>query len=104
LTFDPKSDPRFGFPDSDYPKSSYVLTIIGQQLVVAKFDVLLTFDPKSDPRFGLLDPDYPRPNYVPTINGQQLVVAKINVLLTWHKQTNKRVLVFSVIPSLQSRE
>ncbi len=66
MTFDPKSDPRFGFPDSDYPKSSYVLTIIGQQLVVAKFDVLLTFDPKSDPRFGLPDPDYPRSNYVLT--------------------------------------
>jgi hypothetical protein len=42
FTSDPKSDPRFGLPDPDYLRSNYVLTINGQQLVVAKTDVLLT--------------------------------------------------------------
>ncbi len=84
LIFDLKSDPRFGLPDLDYPRSNYVLIINGQHLVVAKIDVLLTFDPKSDPRFGLPDLDYPRSNLVLTINGQHLVVAKIDVLFTFN--------------------
>ncbi len=42
LTFDPEFVLRFGLPDLDYPRSNYVSSINGQQLVVAKTDVLLT--------------------------------------------------------------
>ncbi len=45
LTFDAKSDPRFGLSDPDYLRSNYVPTINGQQLLAIKIDVLLIFDP-----------------------------------------------------------
>ena len=65
LTFDPKSVPRFGLPDPDYPRFDQVPTISGQLLVVTPIDVLLTPMQNTHTQtnfFFSYDPPYSRGN------------------------------------------